>query len=205
MTEATATAPAPPKRLPPGRHGLSREEVRESQRQRLIAAATESLAEHGYGQITVTEVAKRAGVSTATFYKRFDDLWACLLAAYEAGAERLRERIGSACATADSGRDERARAGIESALALLAAEPSLARLLSAEPPGQAAALWSARLNLTERLACMLREARSSQGDSKRETRLIGGAFALVATETRAGETEQLESLGLALIEFLLAA
>jgi AcrR family transcriptional regulator len=201
----TTAAPAGPlERLPPGRHGLTREQVRESQRQRLIAAATETLAEHGYGQIGTTAVAKRAGVSTATFYKRFDDLWACLLAAYEAAAERLCERIEGACAAVEVDRAERGRAGIEGALALLASEPALTHLLSADPPSQATPLWAARQRLTDRLSAMLHGAKESPGDTKRETRLVGGAFALVSIRARAESTEQLEDLAPALIEFLLA-
>jgi AcrR family transcriptional regulator len=170
----------------------------------LIAAATECLAEHGYGQVTVTQVAKRAGVSTATFYKRCDDLWACLLDAYEAAADRLCEEIEGVCATVPGEREARAQAGIGAALALLASEPALAHLLTAEPPGQVTSLWAARLRLIGRLSTMLHEARGSHGDSIRETRLIGGAFALVSISARAEGTGRVEHLASALTEFLLA-
>ena len=129
MSKATATAqapgPTPMERLPPGRHGLPPERVRESQRLRLTAAATAALAERGYAGVTVTEIAKRAGVSTSSFYKHFGDLWACVLAAYEEGAERLGEQVEAACGEAEGGRG--AQAAIEAALALLAAEPALAQ------------------------------------------------------------------------------
>jgi AcrR family transcriptional regulator len=205
VSEATVAGAAPAKRLPPGRHGLPRELVRESQRQRLTAAASAALAERGYGEITVTEVAKRAGVSTATFYKHFDDLWACLLAAYEAGVERLGERIESACAAAASdSAAERGRAGIAGALALLAAEPALTHLLATEPPSQAAALWAARRRLVARLVALLRKVRERQGDAEREARLVGGALALVSIRARSNGAEQLRDLAPALTEFLLA-
>ena len=48
-------------RLPPGRHGLSREEVVESQRWRLLGAVAEELAESGHVRTTSTRVARRAG------------------------------------------------------------------------------------------------------------------------------------------------
>jgi AcrR family transcriptional regulator len=198
-----ATAPAPMERLPPGRHKLSREEVRESQRRRLLAAATESLAEHGYGQITVTDLAKRAGVSTATFYKRFDDLWTCLLAAYEDAGERLCGEIEDACTTAGR-QEERAKAGISAALALLASAPALAHLLSTEPPSQGTALWAARLRLTDRLSTLLRATREPRGNTEREARLVGGALALVSIKTRTEGAERLTDLTPALTEFLLA-
>jgi AcrR family transcriptional regulator len=194
----------PLKRLPPGRHGLPRELVRESQKQRLIAAAGDSLAEHGYARVTTTEIAKRAGVSTSTFYKRFDDLWACLLAAYEVATERLCGQIEATCLAAGPDRRQRAEAGIASALALLAAEPGLAHLLSAEPPSQAAALWSARLRLTARLAILLHNSREFGGSADREARLIGGAMSLVSMRARIRGADRLEDLAPALNQILLS-
>jgi TetR/AcrR family transcriptional regulator len=190
-------------RLPAGHHGLSPGLVAENQRRRLSAAAAESLAERGYGAITTTEVVKRAGVSTSTFYKRFDDLWDCLLAAYEAGAERLCGRIEGACAARGGGAEERATAGIDGALALLAAEPALAHLLSTEPPSQANALWAARLRFSARLVAQLRSVRETPGGGEREARLVGGALALVSTRARADGAERLRELAPALKEILL--
>ncbi len=188
-------------RLPPGQHGLSRDFVKKSQRQRLMAAAAESLAEDGYGRITLTRVAKRAGVSTASFYQHFPDLRACLLASYEVGAQHLCERIENACAT--SGGGEKAAAAIAGGLALLASEPALTNLLSAEPPSSAAALWEARLRLSARLAALLRIARGGGGDGEREARLVGGALSLVSITARS-EGGKLEELAPSLARFLLA-
>jgi TetR/AcrR family transcriptional regulator len=189
-------------RLPAGHHGLSPSLVAENQRQRLTLAAAESLAARGYGAVTVTEVVKLAGVSASTFYKRFDNLWDCLVAAYEAGAERLCARIESTCATAGNAQD-RGPAGIEGALDLLASDPALAYLLSADPPSQATALWGARQGLIARLAALLREARGQRGAGEPEERLVGGALALVSTRARAGGAERLQGLAPTLTEILL--
>jgi AcrR family transcriptional regulator len=189
-------------RLPPGRHGLPREQVRESQRRRLTAAATAVLAERGYGQITVTKVARRAGVSTSSFYKHFEDLWACVLAAYEEGAELLGEQIQVACSRAEEG--ERVQAAVKDTLVLLATAPALAQLLSGDPPGQAGALWTARRHLTSRLAAMLRDARGGQGDGERELRLIGAAIALVSLRAGGRGAARLGDLAPALADLLLA-
>jgi AcrR family transcriptional regulator len=189
-------------RLPAGHHGLSPGLVEENQRRRLARAAAESLAAQGYGSITATEVVKRAGVSTGTFYKHFDDLWGCVLAAYEAVAERLCGRIEAACAAA-GGSGEGASAGIEAALALLAAEPPLAQLLSTEPPSQASALWAARRCFAARLVGLLRAAGNCQGSGEREARLVGGALALVSMQTATVGAERLEELGPTLIEILI--
>ncbi len=78
-----------PRSLPPGRHGIPANLVVEHQRRRLLAALAESLAEHGWASLTTTQVSEAAGVSTATFYKHFGNLWDCALAAYVAAADRL--------------------------------------------------------------------------------------------------------------------
>ncbi len=181
-------------RLPPGRHGLSPALVEESQRGRLALAAAGSLAASGYGGITVTAVVKLAGVSASTFYKRFDDLWDCLRAAYEAGADRLCERIEDACATAGGGATDRGLAGIEGALDLLASEPALAYLLSTEPPPQAEPLRLARRRLVARLASLPGGERKREGGSEREAQLVGAALALVAARGRTDGAERLREL-----------
>jgi AcrR family transcriptional regulator len=194
-------------RLPPGRHGLSAELVAENQRRRLMLAATESLAARGYGALTTTEVVKLAGVSTATFYKRFDDLWDCLQAAHKAGAERLCERIESACAAAGGG-SKGALAGIEGGLALLASDPALAHLLSTEPP-QIDALRAARGSFIARLAALLGDAREGESTGgganarEREVQLAGGALALVSTRIRTEGAGGLEELTPTLAAILL--
>lgn len=167
-------------RLPPGRHKLTREEVRESQQRRLRAAATEAVTELGYGRVTTTVVAQRAGVSTSTLYRYHGDLWACLLDAYVAGGEELQGRIEQACERAG------AEAGLRAALGLLTAEPALAQLLSAEPPAEATALRTARRQLLAELATRLARAQGAAVAGPREERLVVAAFALVANRSRVG-------------------
>jgi AcrR family transcriptional regulator len=78
-----------PATLPRGPHRLSREEVADSQRRRLLAAFTDLLAEHGYAAVTIGGLARRAGVSRAAFYEHFEDKEACMNAAYDHFAETL--------------------------------------------------------------------------------------------------------------------
>jgi AcrR family transcriptional regulator len=190
--------------LPPGRHGLPADLVREIQRRRLMTAAAESLAAGGYGRITVTEIVRSARVSTGTFYKHFDGLWECLLETYEADAELLCAEIESCCAEAGGSRQERAAAAIERALETLAADPSGAYLLGAEPPPQAEAMTVARRRLVTRLAGHLGSARKDDGE-ERAVRLVAGALALVASRTRAGGAERLPAdLGPTLAGILLS-
>ncbi|MDQ1490958.1 MAG: hypothetical protein QOD57_4798 [Actinomycetota bacterium] len=140
----------PSSRLPSGRHGLTREAVVASQRGRLVDAMAQIVAEKGYPATTVADVVERAGVSRRTFYEQFADKEACFLAAYDVGLtvvlSRIREAVegvperlpppssGGDPLTAGptGGWRERARAGVEAFLVLLAAEPAFARALQLE-------------------------------------------------------------------------
>jgi AcrR family transcriptional regulator len=66
-----------------------REQLRASQRGRLICAVTDSVADKGYAATSVADVIERAGVSRKTFYAHFADKEACFLAAYDTGAEAI--------------------------------------------------------------------------------------------------------------------
>ncbi|HEY8546419.1 MAG TPA: TetR/AcrR family transcriptional regulator [Acidimicrobiales bacterium] len=79
-------APNRARALPRGPHRLSREEVEQSQRFRLLTAMTEAVAEKGFANTVVADVVSRSGVSRATFYKMFRDKEDCFQAAFEMNA-----------------------------------------------------------------------------------------------------------------------
>lgn len=108
------------RRLPPGSHGIPADVVARNQRERLVAAMAEVCAESGYEGASATAVAKAAGVSTVTFYKQFAGKRDCLLAAHRQLLGRLLEEVGSG------------REGLATMLALFAADPPSARLLTVE-------------------------------------------------------------------------
>lgn len=189
-----ARTPLPHHQLPPGRHGIPAGLVVEHQRRRLLAAMGDALAANGYAEVTTTDVSRGAGVSTSTFYKHFGNLWDCLLAAYVAGADLLCERIEAACAEADPDAEPLA-AGIDAALEYLAAEPSLAHLLCAQPPLEASAVSSARRLLIARLAAMLRRGRGPDDDTVRppglDERMIDATLVFVHSRICTGEADRL--------------
>jgi AcrR family transcriptional regulator len=82
-----------PAALPVGRHNLSTEDVREAQRERSMAAVSELLAAHGYRGFGVGEIAKRARISLAAFYRCFDGKDACVFAGYDRFIEVLVGRM----------------------------------------------------------------------------------------------------------------
>jgi AcrR family transcriptional regulator len=85
------TARSPSRPLPRGPHKLSRDEVERSQRERLLQATTEAVAEKGYVATTVADILQLAGVSRTTFYQLFKDKQDCFLAAYRANADLVAE------------------------------------------------------------------------------------------------------------------
>jgi AcrR family transcriptional regulator len=143
------------RRLPSGPHGIPPELVKRNQRERLIAAMAEVCGERGYAESSVAEVAKRAGVSTASFYRQFKDRKECLLVSFEELFERLLEEIERACAPAD-GPVEKAHAAAATAAALLAADRPTARLLTVEVGAAGPEGVSALHGAIERLAGLLR-------------------------------------------------
>ena len=66
--------------LPRGHHGLTPEQVRSSQRERLLRAMLASVAERGYAATTVPQVVADARVSRNAFYELFNDKEDCFIA-----------------------------------------------------------------------------------------------------------------------------
>jgi AcrR family transcriptional regulator len=79
--------------LPRGRHKLSPEAVRQSQRRRLLRAMLESVGERGYDATSVPEVVALAKVSRNAFYELFDDKLDCFLHLCEELAQQLLEEV----------------------------------------------------------------------------------------------------------------
>jgi AcrR family transcriptional regulator len=85
-----------PEALPRGRHQLTRDQITDAQRERLLAAVTELLAARGYRGFGVGDVATRAGVSLGTFYECFDGMDACVFAGYDRFIEVLLKKMAAA-------------------------------------------------------------------------------------------------------------
>src|SRR4051812_2249552 len=86
-------------RLPKGPHSLSREEVRASQRQRMLDAVLDVVGEHGYAAATVADVTTSAGVSRTTFYEQFRNKQDAFLTAYDEFGERFLSELAGVPAT----------------------------------------------------------------------------------------------------------
>jgi AcrR family transcriptional regulator len=81
------------KTLPRGRHKLPRQDVLDSQRERLVSAILECVAERGYPETTISDVVARARVSRNTFYEFFDDKADCYLEACDREGTRMLDEL----------------------------------------------------------------------------------------------------------------
>ncbi|MHB9856352.1 TetR/AcrR family transcriptional regulator [Streptomyces krungchingensis] len=116
--------------LPRGPHGLARELVTGSQRQRLLYAMIVAVADKGYTAATVADVTARAGVSRKTFYELFTDKEACFIAAADTGRELMIRRLEASFARSSAhslSPVETLRASIRAFLGLIAEEPDFAK------------------------------------------------------------------------------
>ncbi len=150
MTESAISA-----RLPRGRHGLPREQVIASQRERILVATAEAMAENGYIGTSVAAILKRAGVSRETFYEQFRSKEDCFEAAYERAVQLLLDRIAEATETEDGApgdTDPMARMDriFRAYLQYLVDDPASARLFLVEVFAVGSAAIARRAQLQER-------------------------------------------------------
>jgi AcrR family transcriptional regulator len=89
-------------KLKPG-PGRSVREVSSHQRARIHSAMVEVIAEHGYDATTVRRLARKAGVSTRTFYQHYSGKEECFLRTQELIAHLWTKRIGASQGNEESG------------------------------------------------------------------------------------------------------
>jgi AcrR family transcriptional regulator len=118
-------------RLPRGRHGLPRELVERSQRERLLAAVVKVTVERGYESTTVGDILGEAGVGRESFYELFDDKLDCMLAAHKILVDSLEERVREAYLEEGSW-TERMRRALQVTLDWFAADPAAAHFTLVE-------------------------------------------------------------------------
>jgi AcrR family transcriptional regulator len=193
--------------LPGGHHGLTREQIVDSQRERLLAAIAEQVAAHGYRGTTVTEIVKVASVSTRDFYELFEGKEDCFLVAFDVVRDHLEDLVRRA-ADAEDDWPHRVIAGLRAGLTFFASEPALARFCLLEAvsatPTIAIHFREAVLNAAPALA----DGRAELSDPnsmlpETEDAILGGLVSLATHSIIAGESENLPALLSDFIDFAL--
>lgn len=117
--------------LPGGRHGIPREVVAESQRDRILKAMTIAAGRSGFRDAHITEVVHRAGVSRRTFYEHFKGKEECFAAAYARSMEQLWQLTLRDFEVEDEWVDG-LRAGLAAMLSALSRRPEVASVCFVE-------------------------------------------------------------------------
>lgn len=188
-------ADAPYERLPSGRHGIPREEVERSQRERLLRAMLACVAEKGYAATTVADVIAAAGVSRTTFYEFWRDKEGCFLAGYDALLAVLIARVEEAYSGGGPW-PARARAGLAAFLHWLSAYPDLARVALVEALAAGPAAVGRYRDALGRFTPFFEAGREQAPHADElpdgvEVVVVGGIAEIVFDEVVSGHAEQL--------------
>ncbi|GAB2650388.1 TetR/AcrR family transcriptional regulator [Nocardia goodfellowii] len=191
------------RQLPRGRHGLPREQVIASQRERILQAMAEAMAENGYVGTSVAVILKRAGVSRETFYEQFRSKEDCFEAAYERAVGSLLTRIAQASATPQSEANgttppdpDRTSRILSAYLDGLAAEPAYARLFLVEVYAAGSKAVARRAQLQESFVELMAEILGARTEPQRFAcqTLAAGVSAMVTTRLAADDLDGLRAL-----------
>ncbi len=193
--------------IQPGGHELRREVVVHHQRQRILTAVVELVAELGYRATTVTAIIKRAGVAKLKFYELFDSKQDAFLAALDAGLGEAGARVAAAAEVGDSFA-EQVNAGIAALLAFCAERPALARAAALEAPSLGPAAGDRRAAALAAFAPLLAGAREQGGGDAElpaglEQTVLDGLYWLLYDALLTGKPKRIETLRPALVEFAL--
>jgi AcrR family transcriptional regulator len=195
-------------RLPAGRHGLPREFIVQNQRERIITALVDTVAERGYNATTVAHITKAASVSRRTFYEHFADKEACFLAAYEMVADHIRDSMRVAAEAFDDW-PQQVRAALATMLRFLAGEPELARLVMIEPVAAGGEIAARHRASMQGFVEILKAGRPEHSGDRplpeaTEETLVGGLLSLIVREISADRAAELEKLLPDLVELTLS-
>jgi AcrR family transcriptional regulator len=196
-------------RFPAGVRTLPADLVKEIQRQRLLAAMVDCVTEIGYNTLTVQNVLTRAGISRPTFYEQFEDKEDCFLAAFDAAATRMQERIEAAVADAGPTWRDQLRSGIAELLRFIVDEPEEARTVIVEARASSPAGLRRRDELLDRFAtcidALVREDLDEPPSAIAAAGVVGGIESVLYARLQKGETEDLDALLPSLMYFAVLA
>lgn len=130
-----------------------------AQRERILNAAEQLIAEKGCSKATIEAIVKLAGVSSVTFYEHFEDKEACFVAAFDRALEEARVGIREAVEDEPSWPDQ-VRAGLRALLEAIAADPARARMCLVEAQRGGPELRGSYEAALDRAAAELREGRA---------------------------------------------
>jgi AcrR family transcriptional regulator len=198
LSEAVALLTRSDGRFPAGVRTLPADLVRAIQRERLLAAMVKTVTEIGYNTLTVQNVLIRAGISRPTFYEQFEDKEDCFLAAFDASAARMRERVEAAVAGGGPGWRDQLRSGLAELLRFIAEEPEEARTVIVEARASSPTGLRRRDELLDHFAAcidaLVREDLDEAPSAIAAAGVVGGIESVLYARLQKGEIEDLSGL-----------
>jgi AcrR family transcriptional regulator len=185
-------------KLPPGRHLIPRDFVSQNQRERMLLATAELVAERGYQKTTIELIAKTARVALVTFYEHFANKEECFLAAFDESVAAAGE-VFSELVDPEQPWVDQISTGLEVLLEMVVAEQARAKLCIVESQAAGGEALARYQSMLEMVAPKLREGRELNPRTSRlpdglEVAIAGGLMWLVHQRLVAGEVDELKSL-----------
>ncbi|HEU4905600.1 MAG TPA: TetR/AcrR family transcriptional regulator [Solirubrobacterales bacterium] len=183
------------------------------QRERIVDAAEQLIAENGVAGTSIEALVKAAGVSSITFYELFEGKEECFVAAFERAVEEGAGEIARAAegdpAAAGFSWSEEVATGLRKLTGLIAARPERARLVLVEAQAGGPELSRRFEALLDRVAAKLRQGRSLSTAPvdlpvTHEEATAGSLAWLLREKLEVGDSEGLQELYPELIDIALA-
>ena len=198
LPESTRSVARASHQLPAGRHGMPRSFVVSNQRERVLDAVMQVVAEHGYARRRIADVVGVAGVSRRTFYDQYANKEDAFLAAYDLVVEQLMGAVAAAYAMPAASWPARIGRGLNGLLRLLADEPALARVCVVEVLAACPAALARRTEAMKRFRTFLdpRADAAVPGGPPSLTAetVVGGVYEVIYSRVVAGRTQELPGL-----------
>lgn len=191
-----SSSTAAPRRLPRGRHDLTREQIEDDQRLRILLAFPRAMADDGYSRTPVAAVLRHAGVSRETYYRLFADKLDGFLAALDLVSTVLLAELDAA--TGGSG-DPLARIdrGLRRYLELMAEHRGEARLFLVEAFAAGPEAIARRAAVQRAIAARIAEVLGVRSEAGRTTcrMVVAAVSALIVTPVVDDDADGIVALG----------
>jgi AcrR family transcriptional regulator len=184
--------------MPPGRHLIPSDFVAQNQRERMLLAMAELVAERGYQKTTIELIAKTSRVALVTFYEHFASKEECFLAAFDESVAAARE-IFAELLDSEQPWQEQISTGLEIFLEMVIKEQARAKLCIVEAQAAGTASLGRYQEMLESVAPKLREGRDFNPRASRlpdglEVAIAGGIVWLVHQRLVADDVDDLMTL-----------
>lgn len=180
--------------------GVTRATVKEDQRQRILRATGELVAERGYHAVTVEQIVKQARVSFKTFYGHFSNKEECFVELFEMVMADARERMQEAVEREqDAPWPQQVAAALSALFDVFLADPLIARASIVDAPTVGPVMIDRYQKAMSGLTPLLRRGRELNPDADDlaptlEDTLAGGVLWSAYQRLIVGEVDRIETL-----------